>query len=188
MTKLTLAIPILTAPLLLMGCEKKYDTLEECNLEELKKLDQTDDSAVNIVLAYCVDYIEKIDKEEERRETEQDGQSTEVRLVADSKWEIIPTKKSFFKIDLNSIEKITPAIRRATIISAVSEKEFEDGDYARSMVEFDCFDKRIWPYRVDFFKNSKFIEEDNSYSYRDVAVDSSAASTYNFVCSHQINH
>lgn len=103
MTKLTLAIPILTAPLLLMGCGQQYETLGECKLAELKKLDQADESAAEIVTEYCSDYFAKIDEEEERRETEESNRNRSLQLVMEPEWEEVwHTKGHVDWVDVNS--------------------------------------------------------------------------------------
>jgi len=181
-------IAIVTATLALAGCGQQYETVGECKLAELKKLDQADESATEIVAEYCADYFAKIDEEEARSEAEEANRNRSVQLVLEPEWEEVWRSTVGLEIngvDLNSIAEGPNLVRSASVRKAESEEARESGDYQIETWILQC-SRRILRVKMSLkYENNQVVDwphlPDTARAY-EVVAGTNGAALYNFVC------
>lgn len=157
---------------LLSGCQKKYDTKEQCELEELKKAKSNNNAAYQAVVGYCESLFAKKDVT-----SSYDGKMKDpnwVRANSANKSE----KEVYY--DSNSINRPESGIVDFWIKIVVDPKVPKN--YELSLNRIDCVSRKVKGLSSTIYINDEISEQKGGSDWTDIKPGREGAYVLNRVC------
>lgn len=154
---------------LLSGCQKKYDTKEQCELEELKKAKINNNAAYQTVVGYCESLFAKKDIT-----SSYDGKMKEPNWVRANKSE----KEVYY--DSNSITRPESGIVDFWIKIVVDPKVPKN--YQLSLTRIDCVSRKTKYLSSTIYINDEMSEQTGESDWTDIIPGRAGANVLNRVC------
>ena len=154
---------------LLSGCQKKYDTKEQCELEELKKAKSDNNAAYQTVVGYCESLFAKKDVT-----SSYDGKMKEPNWVRVSK----SGKERYY--DSNSITRPESGI--VDFWSKMVEDPKVPKNYQLSLTRIDCVSRKLKFLSSTIYINDEVSKHTGEDDWADIIPGGAGANVLNRVC------
>lgn len=153
----------------LSGCQKKYDTKEQCELEEMKKSKISNDAAYRTVAAYCDSLFDKSSVSSSYQ-----GDMKEPNWVKANKGE------NAVYVDTNSITRPEGGLVDLWIKVVMNQKNPKD--FQLSLTRIDCLGRKTKYLSSAIYVNDAVSEKSGESDWTDIVPGRAGSQVLNMVC------